>query len=103
MNYTRRDLSKLAIASGAFAAIPMLGHAQEDWAVRLEMSLNARLERGEIRVTHVDRPGRTCSATLTLTWPPGTRRRRIEATGGYKALETAALEAFADALTLPTA
>jgi len=98
MTYTRRDITKLALGSALLATVPVVLRADEGWAERLEHRLNAMIEEGAFKVTPLTQSGTATHATLTLTWPPGTRRRRVEADGGYDALEAEALASFADVL-----
>ncbi|MEM6387472.1 MAG: hypothetical protein AAF718_14675 [Pseudomonadota bacterium] len=100
MIYTRRDIAKLALSSAALAAVPLVAQAQEDWGPRLETRLNALIQDAAFKVTNLTQSDGKTTAHLTLTWPPGQRRRQIEAAGRYEALETASIETFADVLDI---
>ena len=102
MTYTRRDITKLALSSAALATLPVALRAEEGWVERLEHRLNAMIEEGAFKVTPLTQSSTTTRATLTLTWPPGTRRRSVEADGDYAALEAEAFSAFADVLSKQT-
>lgn len=110
MAFTRRDTSKLLLASAALAGslspAAAFFHKKPDWPTKLQKDLNKHVIPG-------------CNGTLTLTgfgiqsgqkvkmetviqlnWPPGTRTRKFTAIGAdaeatYNALLNQALFDFA--------
>ncbi len=99
MTLTRRDATKLALASAGAVALPRVAEARSNraWARRLTKDMNRRLARGcdgRFSVTAFGQARRSdgqyhFAAIIRLDWPPGFRTRRYD---GIKATENDAYD-----------
>ncbi|MEO1537215.1 MAG: hypothetical protein AAFR73_05745 [Pseudomonadota bacterium] len=106
MSLSRRNAAKLIVAGSAFvAAVPFSAPAEEDWANRLTLRLTEAMppNAGASFSVSLERTRSKTIARITLTWPPGTRRRTVASDEGYAGLEVGAFDVFADILVAPRA
>jgi|GEM_PF-5786216 len=90
MKLTRRETSRLLVASVAASALPLPAAAasSQKWAQRLQRELQARFVYHDMGTIELQRfgmarrsGGYVMAGVVRLDWPPGERRRRYEASG----------------------